>query len=136
MTPTTPQPRDDRGFVAPFTVAVATALIWLLAIVLDGGRWMRAQSNTFGAAAAAARAGAQEIDEAAVLRGQLALDEAAARDAAYDYLATRGLDGSVTVEGLEVTVTAYGTVDFQLLPIGQATVEETATARATQEQRP
>lgn len=135
MTPTTTPPaRDDRGFVAPFTVAVASALIWLLAIVLDGGRWMRAQSNTFGTAAAAARAGAQEIDEAAVLQGQLALDEAAAQDAAYDYLAARGLNGTVTVEDLEVTVTAYGTVDFHLLPIGQATVEETATARATQEQ--
>jgi len=125
--------RDDAGFVALFTVAVAVALIWLLAIVLDGGRWMRAQSNTFGTAAAAARTGAQEIDEASVLLGELQLNEAAAEAAASEYLAERGLDGEVTVDGLEVTVTAIGTVDFQLLPLGSVTVEETATARATRE---
>jgi Flp pilus assembly protein TadG len=130
---TSPRARDDAGFVAPFTVAVAVAMIWLLAIVLDGGRWMRAQSNIFGVAAAAARTATQQIDEAAVLRGELQLDEAAAEQAAYDYLAARDLTGTVTVDGLEVTVTAHDTVDFQLLPIGTATIEETATARATQE---
>lgn len=125
--------RDDAGFVAPFTVAVAVAMIWLLAIVLDGGRWMRAHSNTFGDASAAARTAAQEIDPASVLLGDLQLDEAAAEAAALDFLTARGLDGTVAVDGLEVTVTAVDTVDFQLLPLAAVTVEGTATARATQE---
>jgi hypothetical protein len=125
--------RSDEGFVAQFTIAVAVAVIWLLAIVLDGGRWMRAQSDTFAVAAAAARTGAQEIDENAVLRGDLRLDEAAATEAALDYLAARDLSGVVEVDGLEVTVTATGSVDFRLLPLGSAAIEATATARATDE---
>jgi hypothetical protein len=125
--------RNDAGLVAPFTAAVAVAIIWLLAIVLDGGRWMRAQSDTFGVAAAAARVGAQEIDEAAVLRGELQLDEVAATDAALDFLAARDLSGAVEVDGLEVTVMATGSVEFRLLPLGPVAIEATATARATEE---
>ena len=128
------QARGDRGFVAPFTLAVLVAFVWLVAAVFDGGRWIRAQSDTFGAAAAAARTGAQQIDEAAVLDdGELRLDEQAARQAARDYLAARGLTGTVVVDGLEVTVTAHATVGLRLLPWGPVDVEAAATARATQE---
>jgi hypothetical protein len=122
---------DDRGFAAPFTAAVAVALVFLVGVVLDGGRWMRAQSDTFGIAAAAARAGAQEIDEPAALRGELQLDAAAAEQAALAYLDARDLTGVVHVDGLEVTVTAHTVVDLRLLPAGSVDVEETATARAT-----
>jgi Flp pilus assembly protein TadG len=125
---------DDRGFVGAFTAAVVVAFIWLIAAVFDGGRWIRAQSDTFGIAAAAARAGAQEVDEASVLNeGELRLNEAAARDAAEDYLSARGLTGTVRVDDLEVTVTAHDTVGFRLLPVGHADIDATATARATDE---
>lgn len=124
---------DDRGFAAPFTAAVAVALVFLVGVILDGGRWMRAQSDTFGVAAAAARAGAQEIDEPAALRGELLLDATAAEAAAHAYLDARNLTGTVQVDGLEVTVTAHAVVHLQVLPVASVDVEETATARATLE---
>lgn len=125
---------DDRGFVAAFTLTILVAFIALVGVVFDGGRWIRAQSNTFGAAAAAARAGAQEIDEVGVLtEGELRLNEPAARQAALDYLSARGLTGTVDVDGLEVTVTANDTVGLRLLPGGTVDIDATATARATQE---
>jgi len=125
---------DDQGFVGPFTAAVVVAFVWLIAAVFDGGRWIRAQSDTFGVAAAAARTGAQAIDQEAVLnQGELQLDEAAARQAAHDYLNARGLTGTVHVDDLEVTVTARDTVGLRLLPLGQVGVDATATARATDE---
>lgn len=125
---------DDQGFVGPFTAAVVVAFIWLIAAVFDGGRWIRAQSDTFGAAAAAARAGAQAIDQDAVLnQGELRLDESAARQAAQDYLNARGLTGTVLVDDLEVTVAAHDTVGLRLLPLGQVGIDATATARATDE---
>ena len=125
---------DDQGFVGPFTAAVVVAFIWLVAAVFDGGRWIRAQSDTFGTAAAAARTGAQAVDQEAVLNeGELRLDEAAARQAARAYLTARGLTGTVHVDGLEVTVTAHDSVGLRLLPFGQVGVDATATARATDE---
>jgi hypothetical protein len=125
---------DDGGFVGAFTAAVVVAFIWLIAAVFDGGRWIRAQSETFGVAAAAARTGAQEVDEASVLNeGELRLNQSAARDAAEDYLHARGLTGTVRVDDLEVSVTAHDTVGFRLLPLGEAQVDATATARATDE---
>ena len=123
----------DGGYVAAFTLSVLVALVWLVAIVLDGGRWIRTQSNTFSLAAAAARTGAQQIDETAALQGELRLDETAAQQAALDYLAAHDLTGTVTIDGLEVTVAAHTTIDFQLLPMGSASVDQTATARATTE---
>lgn len=125
---------DDHGFVGPFTAAVVVAFVWLIAAVFDGGRWIRAQSDTFGAAAAAARTGAQAVDQDAVLNhGELQLDEAAASQAAHDYLDARGLTGTVSIDDLEVTVTAHDTIGLRLLPLGQVNVDATATARATDE---
>jgi hypothetical protein len=125
---------DDQGFVGPFTAAVVVAFVWLIAAVFDGGRWIRAQSDTFGMAAAAARAGAQAVDEGAILNeGELHLDESAARRAAQAYLNARGLTGTVRVDDLEVTVTAHDTVGLRLLPLGQVDIDATATARATDE---
>jgi nanoRNase/pAp phosphatase (c-di-AMP/oligoRNAs hydrolase) len=126
---------DDRGFVAAFTLAVSVALILLVGIVLDSGRYMRAQSDTFGVAAAAARAGAQNIDQTAALAGQLRLDETAAQQAALNYLTRRGFQGVVTISGLEVTVTAHRPLAFQVLP-GSANVHATATARASVDRAP
>jgi Flp pilus assembly protein TadG len=131
---TRPQ-RSDSGAIAPFVVVVAVAMITLVGAVLDGGRVLRAQADVFGIAAAAARTGAAQIDQNAVLQGEFRLDSTAAEEAAYDYLAARDLAGTVEIDGLEVTVTAHQDIDFRLLP-GSANVEETATARATQERAP
>jgi Flp pilus assembly protein TadG len=127
--------RDDSGFAAMFTAAVTVSFIVLIGVVVDGGRYIRARSDVFGLAAAAARAGTQQIDEDAAFAGELRLNETNAVQAARDYLSDRGLDGDVHVDGLEVTVVARRTVGFQILPL-DSTVQETATARATQERAP
>jgi Flp pilus assembly protein TadG len=123
--------RDDQGFVTVWTVALAFACVSLVGLVHDAGRALRAQSDAFGSAAAAARAGAQEIDRPAAVTGTTRLDHDLAREAAGRYLAERGLDGTVSVAGMDVTVTVRHTTDLQILP-GSITVDATATAHAAQ----
>jgi Flp pilus assembly protein TadG len=122
---------DDRGFVTVWTVALAFACVSLVGLVHDAGRALRAQSDAFGSAAAAARAGAQEVDRVAAVTGTTRLDENLAHQAAASYLAERGLDGTVTVAGMDVTVTVMHTTDLQILP-GSISVDATATAHAAQ----
>jgi Flp pilus assembly protein TadG len=133
MTPGDGRPdRDDRGYVTLFALGVSLGLVAVIGLVHDGGRAQRAQSDAFGAAAAAARAATQELDPAAAAAGELRLDDDLARQAAQDYLAARGLDGTVTVTDDQVTVHVTRHVDFQVLP-GGASLHATATARTTQD---
>lgn len=122
----------DRGYVTLFALGVSLGLVAVIGLVHDGARAQRAQSDAFGAAAAAARASTQELDPGAATAGELRLDDDLARQAAHDYLAARGLDGTVAVTDDQVTVTVTRHVDFQILP-GGAHLDATATARATQE---
>lgn len=124
---------DDRGFVTIWTVALAFACIALIGLVHDAGRALRARSDAFGTAAAAARAGASQLDRAAAVTGTAQLDEVAARSAANRYLSLRDVSGTVNVaaEAMEVTVTVTDTVSLQILP-GSVSVQSTATAHAAQ----
>jgi hypothetical protein len=124
--------RGEGGYVTLFVLGVSLGLVAVIGLVHDGSRAQRAQSDAFGAAAAAARAGTQEIDPTAAASGEVRLDHDLASEAAHDYLAARGLDGSVTVTADHVTVTVNRHLDFQVLP-GGAELDATATARATQE---
>ena len=124
--------RGEGGYVTLFVLGVSLGLVAVIGLVHDGSRAQRAQSDAFGAAAAAARAGTQEIDPTAAASGEVRLDHDLASEAAHDYLAARGLDGSVTVTAGHVTVTVIRHLDFQVLP-GGAELDATATARATQE---
>ena len=122
----------DGGYVTLFALGVSLGLVAVIGLVHDGARAQRAQSDAFGAAAAAARAATQELDAGAAASGQVRLDPDDARQAAHEFLAARGLDGTVDVIGDRVTVTVTRHVDFQVLPGGTA-LDATATARATQE---
>jgi Putative Flp pilus-assembly TadE/G-like len=126
-------PRWDAGFVTAWTVALSVACWSLVGLALDGGRALRARSEAFGAAASAARAGAQAIDERALVLGTLQLDEGAARTAALEYVADRGFSGgSVVVDGLQVTVTISDRTDLYILPVASVGYTVSATARAVQ----
>jgi Flp pilus assembly protein TadG len=107
----------------------------VVGLVLDGGRALRAQSDSFGAAAAAARAGAQELDPVASVNGEVRLDDDAAVAAARGFLAARGLSGTVRVTDTRVTVTVTRDVDFAVLP-GSARLDATATSRVTRDREP
>ena len=128
--------RGDAGFVAAWTVAIAVACWGMVGLVVDGGRALRERSSAYGAAAAAARAGVQEIDERQAVLGELALDEPAGIRSARAYLEGRGFDsdeGDVTVDGLDVTVSVEGETDIVILAAPDSVhYAVTATARAVQ----
>ncbi len=121
--------RGDAGFVSAWTVVIAVACWAMVGLVVDGGRALRERSSAFGAAAAAARAGVQEIDERAAALGALELDEEEAENSADTYLEDRGFDGRVTFDGLDVIVTVRGQTDMTILAAPQS-VSYTVTARA------
>ena len=121
--------RGDAGFVSAWTVVIAVACWAMVGLVVDGGRALRERSSAFGAAAAAARAGVQEIDERAAALGALELDEEEAENSADKYLEDRGFDGRVTFDGLDVIVTVRGQTDMTILAAPQS-VSYTVTARA------
>jgi hypothetical protein len=104
--------------------------VLVVALVLDGGTVLRARSSSYDLAGGAARAGAQELDQQALADGAVSVDPDAARAAAVDWLAVRGVEGVVEVDGDTVTVTVRRVVRLQLLRPASVTVEETASAQA------
>ena len=124
--------RGDGGYVTLFALGISVGLVAVIGLVHDAGRALRAQSDAYGGAAAAARAGTQELDPTSAASGQIHLDPDLARQAAHDYLAARGLVDTVTATDDRVTVTVSRHVDLQILP-GGTSLHATATARATQE---
>jgi Flp pilus assembly protein TadG len=127
--------RDDSGQVTALTASVLVVFVVMFALVVGGAEVLRARSDAFGAAAGAARAGAQELEEAAVVQGTVELDAEAAQAAAQSYLAARGASGSVSVSGTDVTVTVSDSVAIPRLGevIG---VEATATVSAIKGETP
>lgn len=127
--------RDDRGAVTALTASVLAGFVVMFGLVVGGAEVLQARSDAFGAAAGAARAGAQELEEAAVVQGVVELDPASAVTAAQDYLAARGATGSVAVSGTDVTVTVTDSVTIPHLGdvIG---VSATATGSAIKGQTP
>ncbi|HEV7760195.1 MAG TPA: pilus assembly protein TadG-related protein [Acidimicrobiales bacterium] len=125
----------DRGFVTAWTVALAGSCWLFVGLALDSGRVLRDRSEAFGAAAAAARAGAQQLDErVAIAEGRTVLDPERASQVAHAYLNDRGFTGEVDVIGdLEVMVTVTETADLKIIPVPDVvTFEVSATAQAVQ----
>lgn len=120
---------DDRGSVTVWMIAVTVASILLLALVLNGGILLRARSDAFSLAAAAARAGAQALDPDEAVEGRSVLDPAAAQQAAQAYLAAHGATGTVSVTADSVTVTVATTAQLRgLALLGGGTTSFSATA--------
>jgi hypothetical protein len=111
------------------TAAVVAGFVLMLALVVGGGAVLRARTDAFGTAAAAARAGAQQLDEDALAQGDVVIDIDQAEAAAQGYLAAQGADGTVQVAGADVVVTVNETVAVPEL--GQSvTISATATVSA------
>lgn len=123
--------RGDAGFVTTWTVALAVATWALVGLVHDGARSVRARSDAFGAAAAAARVGTQELETDDLVLGIARLDHDDAARAALEVMDARGFDASVEVTETEVRVTATGVTDFTILP-GSSSYTVTAVARVVQ----
>ena len=74
--------RDEGGIATLWSVIVAIACFAIIGLVLDGGVILRARSDAFSLAGAAARVGAQELEPDAAAQGQVVLDPVRARAAA------------------------------------------------------
>ncbi len=113
---------DDRGMVTAFVVIFSVALVFMVGLVFDGGRMLSAHRQARDVADAAARAGAQALNEDAVRAGApIKLDAFAARTAACNFVnqtsyVCHDAAADVTVNGNEVVVRVHGTVDLEFLP--------------------
>src|SRR5262245_40060187 len=110
----------DEGVVTAFVVIFAVVLIFVTGLVLDGGRTLVAYREARNVADAAARAGAQGIDEEAirnhrdqVLSPQLVDQRACAILAHSD--STCGANARVDLQGNTVTVSIQTDVDMWLI---------------------
>jgi uncharacterized membrane protein len=128
--------RDDRGTVSAFVVCFTVAMLAVAGLVVDGGYTLATRRQAFNEANAAARAGAQAIDEAALRAdGTIRLQEGRARTLALDHLTAAGLEGTVKVVGDTVTVHVTTTQDPAILGIigvGPFTIEAEGSARAVE----
>lgn len=127
---------DERGAVTAFVACFAVALIAVFGLVVDGGLILASRRQAFNVADAAARVGAQAVDESALRAGTpLRLDDADARRRALDYLDAIGAEGSVDVVGDRITVTVTAERTLSVLGfagLGPVGVRATGTARAVQ----
>jgi len=120
---------NDRGAATVWALGATVACMIMLGLVLDGGVMLRARSDAFSLAAAAARTGAQQLDPDAAVEGITRLDPTAAERAALEYLAARDATGTVTVTDVSITVTVTSSVRFQMLSIvGADNASFTATS--------
>ena len=126
--------KDEVGQVTAFVVVFVVALLGLAGLVIDGGYALAAKRQAIDEAAAAARAGAQELSVDAYRRdGSVALDPAAARAAAEAFVARTGHSGSVDADAQVVTVSV--TINrpaalLHLVGIREITVTGRGTAHA------
>jgi Flp pilus assembly protein TadG len=126
----TPHSRsDDRGQATAFLIIMTTVLLLLVAFVFDAGSALGERSRALSIAQEAARSGAQQID-LVVYRddGTVTLDPVAATTAARAHLTGAGVQGTASVDGDVITVTAQITYSFQLLPLANRTASGTASA--------
>jgi hypothetical protein len=135
--------RGEAGTVTAFVAVFAVALIAVAGLVVDGGYMLAGRRAAFDEAEAAARAGAQAVDEDALRQGgAVVVQPDEARQRVADYLARTGHEGTVEVSGDSVTVHIRVTQQLTILGlfgVGPATLEASGTAhgvRAVQDGGP
>jgi Flp pilus assembly protein TadG len=106
--------------VTAFVVIFAVVLVFVTGLVLDGGRTLVAYREARNVADAAARAGAQGLDEQAIRNHEdQVLDPTLARDRACAIVSHSdfdcGTNATVTVTGNTVTVNLQKDVDMWLI---------------------
>lgn len=114
---------------------LTVALLAMAGLVIDGGAAIAARERAADLAEQAARAGADALIPAS-LRGPsptgLQVDPEAARTAADRVLSLGGATGELTINGLDVTVTAHVPRRAVILAaVGVNDLTGTATATAT-----
>ncbi len=125
---------DDTGSVGLYMAMYMVALMAMAGLVIDGGAAIAARERAADLAGQAARAGADALVPAS-LRGlspaELRVDPARAQAAADRVLVVGGATGEVTVNGLDVAVTAHvarSAVILSALGVSDLTGSATVTA--------
>ena len=111
--------RDEDGSITLWMVTASFAMMMLVGLAVDLGGQVHAQQRAHNVAGQAARAGGQEVQAAPALQGRyVAIDAAAARNAAQDYLSTAGVNGTVSItDGTTITVNVTDTYRPKFLTI-------------------
>lgn len=122
---------DEEGAVTAMVAVLALALLACVGLAYDGGAIIESTTAARGTAAAAARAGAQQLDPASLHDGIVRLDPDAAAAAAQTLLDTQGVTGTTTVDGDTITVTVTTRLPMRLLPMPDRLITGTATSTAT-----
>lgn len=143
--------RADDGGVLAFIMVMLPALVALAGLAYDGGMLFHARRETVNIAAAAARAGAADLDEGAYLWDQSLVLSPTAPTTAEDFALSLDVDtatasvrtGPAVVDAagqtvsetavIEVTVSRTVTLTFLDGLLGPQTIDGTATARPIHE---
>lgn len=126
--------RGERGSVTVFVVSMSTALLLVAGLVYDGGRMIAARRDADAVAGAAARAGAQGLDETGLRQtdgAPVLAPDAVGR--VQRYLASTGFTGTANVDGDTVSVEVHRTQDLAILSLAglrSSTITGTGSARA------
>ena len=126
--------RDERGSISIWLVTSSFVMMMLVGLAVDLGGQVHAKQRAHDVAAQAARAGGQQVQAAPAIEGHfLAVDTAAARQAAEEYLAAAHVSGTVTITGgdtITVDVTdVYNPKFLSAIGVGDLTVTGEASAR-------
>lgn len=127
---------DQRGVSALVVVLLTTALFSVAGLVIDGGYALSARKEAMTQAQQAARVGADALSVGALRDGTVRVDPDRAAAAARSYLRSVGADGTVSVNGGEVSVTVTSTSDTVMLSavgVSSLPVEVSATAESIDE---
>ena len=124
--------RGDQGSGTVWAIGIVAVVALLAGAVLDGGNAMAARVQALDIAQQAARAGANQLDLAALRnQGLVRLDPGAAQTAAEGFLREAGVTGTVTATAAQVSVTVTRSQPTLVLQaIGVDTIGMTATATA------
>jgi Flp pilus assembly protein TadG len=132
-------PQAERGAVTIWVIFMATVMLLVGGLVIDGGYTISAKREAARVAEQAARVASDELDTDSLRTGGSDLEAAAARTSAAKYLAQAGATGQVTVDGDKVTVTVTArtkTVILSAFGVGGYTVKASATATSIDGQNP
>ncbi|HET7477090.1 MAG TPA: TadE family protein [Dermatophilaceae bacterium] len=126
----------DRGSVSVWIATGGVVMIVLVGMAVDLGGQVYAQQHARDVARQAARAGGQQLQAAAAIRGRGALvDPAVAVRAARTYLAASDVTGSATVSGGDTvvvdTTAVYTTKFLSIIGLNRLTVTGHAAATTT-----
>jgi uncharacterized membrane protein len=132
--------RNESGFVTLTAVLLFSVSIFMLALVVDGGRIMAERRYLNDVADKAARAATQELSDAILVTGDEAFVETSAARARARSFVNGATGGTTTTRdvrvtgGSTITVVVSKTIDLPmlgLLGVGTRDVVGSGSARAT-----